>query len=178
MKKKRGKKQRMEYRVVRARRKTVGLHVDGEGNLTVRAPYRLPEAEIEKILFRHRRWISARVAAAKAHPVKELTKEQIRTLRREARAYCTAKTAEYAKKMGLSYGKITITGAKTRFGSCSSAGNISYSYRLMFCPESAREYVIVHELAHLVEMNHSPAFYRVVESALPDYKERRKLLKN
>ena len=73
---------------------------------------------------------------------------------------------------------MTITGAKTRFGSCSSKGNISFSYRLMMYPEPAREYVVVHELAHLVEMNHSKRFYAIVERYLPDYKERKKQLKN
>ena len=84
---------------------------------------------------------------------------------------------QYAKIMGLKYSRITITGAKTRFGSCSSKGNISYSYRLMFYPESAIDYVVVHELAHLIEMNHSQRFYAVIEKVLPDYKERIALLK-
>ena len=80
--------------------------------------------------------------------------------------------------MNLSYGRITITSAKTRFGSCSSQGNISFSYRLMLYPIEAREYVVVHELAHLLEMNHSKRFYAIVERYMPDYKERRKKLKN
>jgi len=79
--------------------------------------------------------------------------------------------------MSLKHGRITITSAKTRFGSCSSKGNISYSYRLMLYPEAAREYVVVHELAHLLEMNHSKRFYAIIEKYLPDYKERKKLLK-
>ena len=79
--------------------------------------------------------------------------------------------------MGVKYGRITITSAKKRFGSCSSQGNISFSYRLMLYPEAAREYVVVHELAHLKVMNHSKDFYDVVASVLPDYKNRRRLLK-
>ena len=84
---------------------------------------------------------------------------------------------EYALVMGLEYNRISITGAKTRFGSCSSQKNICFSYRLMLYPEEAREYVIVHELAHLVEMNHSHRFYAIIERYMPDYKARRKLLK-
>ena len=95
----------------------------------------------------------------------------------EAKIALTAKTAYYAKIMGLSYGRITITSAKTRFGSCSSKGNISFSYLLMLYPDEAIDYVVVHELAHLVEMNHSSAFYKIVENILPDYKNRQKLLK-
>ena len=79
--------------------------------------------------------------------------------------------------MGLKYGRITITGAKTRFGSCSSKGNISYSFRLMKYPEAAIDYVVVHELAHILELNHSEKFWNIVASVFPDYKERRKLLK-
>ena len=78
--------------------------------------------------------------------------------------------------MGAKYQRLTITGAKTRFGSCSSKGNISFSFRLMLYPEPAREYVVVHELAHLFEMNHSKQFYQIVEKYIPDYKERKKLL--
>ena len=88
------------------------------------------------------------------------------------------KVAYYAEIMGLKYGRITITSAKHRFGSCSSKGNLSFSYRLMMYPEAAIDYVVVHELAHIVEMNHSKAFYAVIEKVLPDYKERIKLLKN
>ena len=80
--------------------------------------------------------------------------------------------------MGLKFSRITITGAKTRFGSCSSKGNISYSYRLLLYPDAAIDYVVVHELAHLVKMNHSAQFYKIIESVLPDYKERIRLLKN
>jgi hypothetical protein len=97
--------------------------------------------------------------------------------KKSAKAYFECKTKEYAHLMNLKYGRITITSAKTRFGSCSSKGNISYSYRLMLYPERAREYVVVHELAHLSEMNHSKRFYSIIEKILPDYKERKKALK-
>ena len=79
--------------------------------------------------------------------------------------------------MGLKYNSVRINGAKTRFGSCSAKKNISYSYRLMAYPEEAIDYVVVHELAHLVEMNHSPRFYNVIARVLPDYKARKRLLK-
>ena len=79
--------------------------------------------------------------------------------------------------MGLKYGRITITSAKGRFGSCSSEGNISFSCRLMTYPEAARDYVVVHELAHLVEMNHSKRFYSIIEKYMPDYKIRKRMLK-
>ena len=78
--------------------------------------------------------------------------------------------------MGLTYEKITITSAKKRLGSCSIKGNICYSLYLLLYPDTAIDYVVVHELAHLVEPNHSKRFYDVIEQFLPDWEERRKLL--
>ena len=98
-------------------------------------------------------------------------------LKKEAKLYFEAKTRVFSEIMGLKYGRIKITSAKTRFGSCSSDKNICFSYILMLYPEPAREYVIVHELCHLVYMNHSKEFYALLESYLPDYKERKRLLK-
>ena len=106
-----------------------------------------------------------------------MTDDDVKRLKKNAKVYFNDKTEYYSKLMGLKYGRITITSAQKRFGSCSSEGNICFSYRLMLYPEEAREYVIVHELAHLKEMNHSARFYKIVESVLPDYKLRRKMLK-
>lgn len=168
----------MEYEVIYSDRRTLALSVK-EGKLIVRAPRRTPDFKIKEAILAHSDWIQKHISEqaekAKNHP--EPTPEREAEMRRDARKILTAKTAYFAEKMGLKYGRISITGAKTRFGACSSKGNISYSFRLMSYPEEAIDYVVVHELSHLVEMNHSPRFYKVVESVLPDYKERRKLLK-
>ena len=79
--------------------------------------------------------------------------------------------------MGLRPAGITITGARTRFGSCSSKRRISFSFRLMQYPPEAIDYVVVHELAHLRHMNHSAQFYALIEQYMPDYKVRRAMLK-
>ena len=113
----------------------------------------------------------------KAERFNSLTEQDIKALKKLAKKVLKAKTEYYAKQVGVSYGKITITSAKTRFGSCSSKGNISYSYRLMLYPESAIDYVVVHELAHRKYMNHQKAFYKEIEKVLPDYKKRKMLLK-
>ena len=102
---------------------------------------------------------------------------EIRRLRADAQALLPKRVAWYARKMGVSPAAVTITGAKTRFGSCSAQGRISFSWRLMDYPPEAIDYVVVHELAHLVHHNHSPAFYALVESVLPDYRARAALLK-
>lgn len=85
--------------------------------------------------------------------------------------------AYYARLMGVTYGRISIREQKTRWGSCSSKGNLNFNWRLIFAPEEVVDYIVVHELAHRKEMNHSRAFYNVVASVLPDYKVQEKWLK-
>ena len=103
---------------------------------------------------------------------------EIKALKKEAKRYLTEKCEYFASVMGLSYNRITITSAKTRFGSCSSSKNISFSYRLMLYPEPAREYVVVHELAHILEKNHSARFYALVARYLPDWQKRQAILRH
>ena len=168
----------MDYEVIYSDRRTLSLSVK-DARLIVRAPRRTSREKIEKAIEAHLSWIEKQMAKQeekrKNHPEPSVAEEA--ELRKLAKEILPAKTEHYAKMMGLKYGRITITGAKTRFGSCSSKSNISYSYRLMSYPEAAIDCVVVHELAHLVEMNHSKDFYGIVESVLPDYKERAKLLK-
>ena len=169
----------MDYEVIYSDRKTLSLSVK-DAKLIVRAPRRATRERIEKAISEHLEWIEKHIAKQKLkkqiHP--DLTVEKKAELRKLAKKLLPAKTSHFANLMGLKYGRITITGAETRFGSCSSKGNISFSYRLMTYPEEAIDYVVVHELAHLVEMNHSPRFYKIIEQVMPDYKERKKLLKS
>ena len=79
--------------------------------------------------------------------------------------------------MGLRPTGITITGARTRFGSCSPQNRLCFSWRLMEYPEDAIDYVVVHELAHLVHRNHGPEFHALVGSVLPDQDRRRAMLR-
>jgi len=168
----------MKYEVIYSKRKTVNIKVK-DGNVIIKAPIKIKREELFKIIEKHKDWIAKAIEREKTKLEKyeNLTEEEIKALKKEAKIYLTQKCEHFAKIMGLSYNRITVTSAKTRFGACSSKKNISFSYRLMLYPEPAREYVVVHELAHLKEMNHSKKFYAIIEKYLPDYKERRKLLK-
>lgn len=168
----------MDYKVVYSGRKTISLCVK-DGVLTVKAPYGTKQKRIDDLISSHEAWINKHIKKQREKNEKygNLTDEMIAELRKTAKQILPLKVAYYAKIMGLKYGRISITGAKTRFGSCSSKGNIAFSYRLMLYPDEAIDYVVVHELAHLKEMNHSPAFYKIIAKVLPDYKERIKLLK-
>ncbi|MFZ5922567.1 MAG: M48 family metallopeptidase [Chloroflexota bacterium] len=97
--------------------------------------------------------------------------------RRQARKVFTERVRHFAAGHGFEYGKLRISSARTRWGSCSSQGTLSFTWRLVLAPPEVVDYVVVHELVHLRVKNHSPDFWRAVEAILPDYKSRRKWLK-
>lgn len=166
------------YELIRSDRKTLGLQVK-DGCVIVRAPRRATVQQIERFVREHEAWIEnalSRQAAKKAaHP--EPTAAERAEYIRLAKEMLPRRTAFWSERMGLTPTQIRITSAQRRFGSCSSQGHICYSWRLMQYPPEAIDYVIVHELAHLKHMNHSPAFYALVAKYLPDHKARRALLK-
>lgn len=168
----------IQYSLIRAKRKSIGIRISDTGEIIVRAPQRTPLAEIEAVLQEHTSWIEKGLKKAQNRQVwyDRLDKEQMERLRQLAKVRLTRKTAYFAAIMGLTYEKVTITSAKKRLGSCSIKGNICYSLYLLLYPDTAIDYVVVHELAHLVEPNHSKRFYDVIEQFLPDWEERRKLL--
>ena len=168
----------MNYDVKYSARRTIALAIK-DGRLVVKAPYGTTTEKINSVILSHQSWIEKHIKAQAERNARigDLTEERIKELKKLAKKIIPPKVEYYSKIMGLKYGRITITSAKTRFGSCSSEGNLAFSYRLMLYPESAIDYVVVHELAHLVELNHSERFYRIVASVMPDYKQRQKILK-
>ena len=161
------------FRVVRSARKTLCIHVSREGDVEVRVPGRCSLEHVRAFVVAHRAWLEdacRRVAAHRAHFA--VTPEQEQKFRRLAVELLPAKTAYYAARMGVAPTSVKITSAQTRYGSCSARNGICYSWRVMLLPDDLIDYVVVHELAHIREHNHSAAFYRVIERELPDYKKR------
>ena len=107
-----------------------------------------------------------------------MSKEELAKLTRLAKEILPIKVAYYARIMGVSYERIAIRHQKTRWGSCSSLGNLNFNCLLMLVPEAVQDYMVVHELAHRKEMNHSARFWAEVEKIIPDYKKHRKWLKD
>lgn len=169
----------MTYEVIRSDRRTVALEVTREGRVLVRAPRRMTQKDIDSFVAKHQDWLNTHLAKQKtwqaAHP--EPTKQEQQAMLERAKAILPERVDHYAKRMGLQPSGITITGARTRFGSCSPKNRLCFSWRLMAYPEEAIDYVVVHELAHIVHRNHGPEFHALVERILPDHRKRRDLLK-
>lgn len=166
------------WRLIRSDRKTLALEVR-EGEILVRAPKRTAVAVIRQFVNSHGPWIAKAMARQqeqyRPEPVNE---EEEKRLRRIAGEVIRARVDLYAEKMGVTYNRVFIKEQKTRWGSCSSRGNLNFNWKLILTGDEQLDYVVVHELAHLKQMNHSPQFWREVERILPDYRERRKRLKN
>ena len=145
----------MEVTVIRSNRKTMAIQVNSDLTVTVRAPMRASSKEIEPLSY-----------------------AEIQELADKALEYIPGRVAYFSKQVGVNYGGITIRNQKTRWGSCSSKGNLNFNCLLMLTPPEVIDYVVVHELCHRKEMNHSKAFWDEVAKILPDYKNQVQWLKN
>ena len=167
----------MDYTLRFSNRRTLALQIQKDGSLLVLAPFFTSRERIECFVEEKSLWIEkAREQMQKRRKYPE-DPEEIRRLVVKAKELLPQRVAFYSEKMGLKPQRISITKAKTRFGSCSSKKTISFSCFLLLYPPEAVDYVVVHELAHIRHHDHSPAFYAEVAKVLPDYKERMKLLK-
>lgn len=169
-----------KFELIRSKRKTVALTVTKELKPLVRAPLRMPLREIEEFVCRHADWLQKQLIELERREKQfcnSLTSERITELKQEAAVVLPQRAAYYAEQMGVSPAGVKITSAKTRYGSCSYKNSICFSYRLMLFPIEQIDYVVVHELAHIIEKNHSARFYNVIFRYLPDYKLRIKRLK-
>ena len=158
------------YELIRSGRRPLALELRG-GRVIVRAPYRISQATIDRFVASHADWIARGLAKQEAraatHP--EPTDTEREACIRQAKACLPERVAYYSERMGLYPTQVRITGARTRFGSCSSQGHICFSWRLMQYPPEAIDYVVVHELAHLKEKEHNKAFYQVCCHMEPQY---------
>lgn len=168
-----GRLKPIEYKLIRSRRKSIGLNI-GAGGLIVRAPYGVSLAEINDVIRKKMTWING--CLERMHQQQEqmqklppLTMEDIHRLADKALQVIPERVKFYAPKVGVEYGRITIRNQRTRWGSCSGKGNLNFNCLLMLTPPEVIDSIVVHELCHIKEMNHSAAFYAQVLRVFPDY---------
>ena len=163
------------YTLIRSDRKSIGIQITADG-VVVRAPRRLSAAEIDRFVQSKRSWIAGHLSKIPA-PQPKFTHDEIEALAQKALAVIPDRVRHFAPMVGVTYGRITIRNQRSRWGSCSGKGNLNFNCLLMLTPSHVVDYVVVHELCHRLEMNHSPKFWTQVERVLPDYRKSREWLK-
>ena len=165
------------YTLVRSRRKTLAIQITTTGEVLLRCPNRLSKREAEQFLEAKRDWVEAHRQPLSSRTLPPLSPEEMEALRSQALTDLASRVQKLAPAVGVSYGRLTVRTQRTRWGSCSTKGNLNFNALLLLCPEEVRDYVVVHELCHRLEMNHSPAFWAQVARVCPEYPAHRKWLR-
>ena len=171
-------KYNIPYRVIRSSRRTVSLQIVPGGEVLVRCPKRMSNGDIWRFVESKSGWIEKHLekqTAAARLPA--FSDGQLQAFACQARQTVPERVAYFAPLVGVTYGRITIRSQHTLWGSCSSKGNLNFNCLLMLTPPEVLDYVVVHELCHRKEMNHSARFWAEVGRVLPDYEIRRKWLR-
>ena len=168
--------------VIRSRRRTLSLELCEDGRLLLRAPLRCPERELRAFVEQHRGWIERKLAEQEARrrereAVPPLREEELAALQKRGRQVFAERTAHFAPLVGVRCGRISVRRQRSKWGSCSGKGNLNFNCLLLLAPAEVLDYVVVHELCHRLEMNHSPRFWAQVERVLPDYRSARQWLR-
>ena len=164
-----------EVSVIRSGRKTVSIQVK-PNEVIIRAPMRMKEKEIEKFVEAKRNWIEKHLKSLSEKQkalenIEPYSDEEISSFVKKAKEIIPNKVEFYADKIGVTYNRITIRCQRTRWGSCSSKGNLNFNCLLVLLPDEIIDSVIVHELCHRKHMNHSAKFYEEVEKVFPEYRK-------
>ena len=166
--------------IIRSNRKTIAIEIKSDCRVIVRAPFQMSNRDIRHFISDKADWLQKHLEIAKcrlAAAKDKLTGSEIRELADAAMKDIPQRVKRFAPMVGVTVGRVTIRNQKTRWGSCSTKGNLNFNCLLMLCPEEVRDYVVVHELCHRKELNHSARFWAEVEKILPDYCIKRKWLK-
>ncbi|MBO4879328.1 MAG: M48 family metallopeptidase [Clostridia bacterium] len=171
----------IEYTLIRSNRRTVGIQIRGT-EVIVRAPLFMSQRRIDDFVRENEAWAERNLQKAekqqrKAESLGPLTEEELTELTARAKEYIPGRVAFYAPQVGVTVNRVTIRCQRTKWGSCSAAGNLNFNCLLMLCPPDVIDSVVVHELCHLIEMNHSDRFYQEVLRVFPDYKKHHAWLK-
>ena len=164
---------KIEYEVIRSNRKTFALQIK-DGRLIARVPLRARRVDVERFIYSHREWIEEhleiyRKRKALYADLKPLTENELGELGEKAREVIPSRVEHFSRLLGVDYGKISIRNQLTRWGSCSSSGNLSFNCLLMLAPPEVLDAIVAHELCHRKEMNHSKRFYAHLLSIYPEY---------
>ena len=162
----------------RAYQRRVNMIVHQDGTFVVTAPKMMPLGAIERTLKKNESWIAQQIA--KAPPRQNVTVDEkvVKRIKRATKKLVERKLKEFNSHYNFSFARVSIRAQKSRWGSCSDKGTLSFNVKIFCLPENLQDYIIVHELCHLGQMNHSPAFWELVGKTIPEHKTLRKELRN
>ena len=170
----------VKVNIIRSDRKTLSIQLK-TGEIIARAPLRMKDKEIYSFIESKKSWIEKNLAKMEEREkaiseVQPFTQEEINALAEKAKQIIPERVRYYAPKIGVTYNRITIRCQRTRWGSCSSKGNLNFNCLLALFPLEVIDSVVVHELCHRKHMNHSSQFYAEIEKVFPEYKKWHKWL--
>lgn len=172
-------KQFVSYTLKRSRRaRYMRLAINPNNGLVVTAPWGFDSNVIEQFIHKKASWISKKLKFFVGKTVLKGSKSDYRKHKARAWALTKTKVEEWNRFYGFAYNKISIRFQKSRWGSCSKKGNLSFNYKIIHLKPEQLNYLIVHELCHLKEFNHSAKFWTLVSQSMPDYAKLKKRLKN
>ena len=171
----------LQFNIIYSKRKSISIELRPD-NILVRAPKGMSRREINDFLNQKQSWIEKHLSKmqerkAALEQMAPFTTEEINNLADKALVTIPERVRKYAPIVGVTYGRITIRNQRTRWGSCSSKGNLNFNCLLMLFPDGVIDYVVVHELCHRKHMNHSAEFYGEVARVFPEYRRCQKWLK-
>ena len=174
---------RVEYTIIRSSRRTMSIEIKPDGRMLLRIPYRVSDAEAKRFVESKADWIRKTLTKIEESneenpPGEKFSEPELKIIKKKAKKEIASLVDYYAPKIGVTYGRIAIRAQRTLWGSCTAEGNLNFNCLLVLLPERVMRYVVVHELCHRKEMNHSKRFWAEVGKVLPDYKALRKQLKD
>lgn len=167
----------MKYQTIRSNRKTIAIEITPNGDVIVRCPRRMAAEAVHAFVCSKQSWIQRQLRKLPVCREPLFTSAEMEVLREKTREIVAQRAAYFAPIIDVEYGRIAVRAQHTRWGSCSSKGNLNFNCLLALVPTEVLDYVVVHELCHRKQMNHSAQFWAEVEAVLPGYRESRKWLK-
>lgn len=162
------------------RSKNLSVRISRAGEVLVTKPKRISMTYVESFITRKKSWIISKIEyMLSLPPVKpKLSREEYTILKEKAQLIAEKKVKHFNQNYNFSYKRISIKNQKTRWGSCSSKGNLNFNYKIALLPDELVDYIIVHEICHLGQMNHSEKFWELVAKTIPEYKKHHRTLKS
>ncbi len=169
----------IDYTVKRSQRaRTMRLAIYPDGNVVVTAPRFFGLQAIEDFVMKHSNWVRTKVEETRGRTILRIRRADIQGLKKQALLFAQARAEHYAAYYGVAYKKISIRAQKSRWGSCSEKGNLSFNYKITILEPRLADYIVVHEICHLKQFDHSKAFWTLVAQQFPDHHELREKLRN